>query len=81
MFSINGHSFAVQVQEPYFEDDTDGKLHMHGVFYARKNYYKKKLQVQGYYVYITDIWNLERWLEYCSKVHKRLTIDNTEYMF
>lgn len=72
---------AVQVQEPYFEEDSKGKLHMHGVFYARKNYYRRKLTVQGYYVYITDIWNLDKWLEYCSKIKKVVTIDNTQYMF
>lgn len=72
---------GVHVQEPYFEDDSEGKLHMHGVLYARKNYFKKKLMVQGYYVYLTDIWNLDRWLEYCAKVKHTQEIDNTLYMF
>lgn len=72
---------AVMVQEPYFEEDSKGKIHMHGVLYARKNYYKKKLSVKGYYVYVTDIWDLDRWLEYCKKVKHTATIDNTVYLF
>lgn len=72
---------AVDVKEPYFEDDESGKLHMHGVLYARKNYFRKKLSVPGYYVYITDCWNIDRWLEYCAKVKHTQEIDNTLYMF
>lgn len=72
---------AVQIEEPYFEDDSKGKLHMHGVVVTRKNYYRRKLSVPGYYVYVTDCWNIERWLEYCSKVNKSIKVDNTLYLF
>lgn len=72
---------GVDIKEPYFEEDNSGKLHMHGVLVTRKNYYKRKLQVDGYYVFITDIWNLDRWLEYCAKVKHTQTIDNTQYLF
>jgi len=59
---------AVQLEEPYFEQvSVDSKLHMHGVLYVRKGYYKKKLQIPGYYVYVTDIYRLDTWLEYCKK--------------
>lgn len=72
---------GVMVEEPYFEEDKDGKLHMHGIVSARKNYYRKKLSVFGYHVYITDIWDVDKWIEYCSKVKKTITINNTEYLF
>lgn len=59
---------GVTVREPYFEKDDVGKLHMHGILDVRRNYYKKKLQVPGYYIYTTDCYDLEHWIEYCTKV-------------
>lgn len=80
------------VQPPYYEHDSSGRLHMHGILSVKKGFYKRRLQVPGFYVYTTDCVHIEQWLEYCKKCDpdyllvkklkmERHELDNTEYMF
>lgn len=80
------------VHPPYYEKDSKGRLHMHGILMVKKGFYKKRLQCTGFYVFTTDCQHLEQWLNYCAKAdpmyilvkqlrQERREIDNTQYMF
>lgn len=83
---------GVTLREPYFEQDSAGRLHMHGIIYVRKGFYKKRLQTLGYYIHVRDCYDLEHWLEYCQKtapldpdaealLHAREALDNRKNWF
>lgn len=78
---------GVTLREPYFEKDSSGCLHMHGIIYVRKGFYKKRLQTPGYYIHVKDCYDIDQWLEYCQKtapldpdaamlLHAREALDN-----
>lgn len=81
----------VRVYNPYYEYDSQNILHIHGIMLVKKNFYKKRLQIKGFHVYTTDIYDLEKWKEYITKdqdnqlgflFKERLKkYDNTQYMF
>jgi len=62
------------------ELDSKGKLHAHGVIIIKKHLLKRKLKVENCYIYLTDMYNIDRWTEYITKGDK-CKIDNTKYMF
>jgi len=63
-----------------FEFDKIHKLHAHGIITVRKHFYKRKLQIQGCYIYITDIYDIDKWKSYINKQQEQ-KIDNDIYMF
>jgi len=80
------------VKQPYYEKDKTGRCHMHGILTVKKGFYKRRLQLKGFYVYTTDCVHLEQWMNYCKKVdpdnmliiklrQERKNIENTNYMF
>lgn len=72
----------IMIDDFYTENDSNGKLHLHGVIYVKKNFYKKRLQTDGYYIYTTDIYMKQQWLDYCYKSQQlNVNLDNKQYMF
>lgn len=69
---------GVIVYEPYFEEDSLGKLHVHGILLCKKHFWKNKFQTYGYSIYTTDIYCLEGWMSY---INKTIPINNKNYMF
>lgn len=70
----------VIIEDFITENDSLGKLHLHGIIYVRKNFYKKRLYKTGFHIYCTDMYNKDQWIQYMLKSQPQL-IDNTKYMF
>ncbi len=49
------------------ETDSQGILHYHGVIELAPNFYRKNLRVKGYHLYLTRIYDLQKWINYCFK--------------
>lgn len=61
------------------EEDSKGKLHIHGVIRLRKkNPYFKSLNFEGFHSKYEPIYDLDGWNRYMLKHNK---IDNKQYMF
>jgi len=71
---------SVMIEDFIREHDDHGKLHIHGIIYVKKNFYKKRLQIDGYYVHTTDMYSKEQWFQYMLKSQPGL-IRNDQYMF
>lgn len=71
----NKFSNSVMIEDFISEFDSSNKLHVHGIIYVRKNFFKRRLQVKGFHVYTTDMYSKDQWLLYMHKV------DNNQYMF
>lgn len=57
----------VDIQAGEYERDSTNVLHIHGIIVVKKNFYKRRLQVEGYHVYIRDIYDKTSWLRYINK--------------
>lgn len=55
------------VSRKYYETDSDGNLHMHGIILVRKNFYLKKLCMKGYHVKFEELYDYDGWVKYITK--------------
>lgn len=69
----------IHLQEPFYELDSKGQLHIHGIITVKKHFYKKRLRINDYHIYIKDIYDIDQWISYISKQQK-LHIKTT-YLF
>ncbi len=49
------------------EYDPKGFLHYHGIIECKRNFYRKKLRIAGYHLYLKEIDDLQGWVAYCLK--------------
>lgn len=56
------------------EKDKQGKLHIHGIIYLKKGFYRKKLMMPNLHLKLVELHNREGWIKY---IHKDL-LDTTE---
>lgn len=59
-----------RVTDYWFEFDSCNRLHLHGVAEAAPNYFKKRLDFNGYHRHVTrliDKRDVADWIKYCKK--------------
>lgn len=70
----------VLIEDFITEKDSLGKLHLHGIIYVKKNFYKKRLYTPGFHITSSDMYCKEQWIQYMLKQQPQ-SIDNKQYMF
>lgn len=55
-----------------FEDDSTGRLHIHGIVLLRPGFWRKNLCFDGYHTKLELVYNEQGWLRYISKDRKEL---------
>lgn len=55
------------VTRNYYEKDSKGKWHVHGVVELPKGFYRARVCLPGYHVHFKEIWNEEGWEDYMRK--------------
>lgn len=55
------------------EKDKQGRLHIHGIIYLKKGFYRKKLCMPNLHLKLVELYNKEGWEQY---IHKDL-LDTT----
>lgn len=60
------------------EDDSNGRVHIHGIILLRKGFYRKRLTTPGFSIRLDEIYNEQGWVNY---IYKGKMINNNEYMF
>lgn len=50
-----------------YEEDSEGKLHIHGIIQLDKRFYRKRLQVTGFHMCLREIYDENGWIRYCDK--------------
>lgn len=51
----------------FYEKDSLGKLHVHGIILLRPNFHRKKLVSYGFHTYLEQVYNRAGWLKYITK--------------
>jgi len=51
----------------FFEKDSHGKLHVHGIVLLRKNFFRKRLIITGYHIKLDELYNRGGWERYITK--------------
>lgn len=80
VFEKWSHLTGVGMYPVYYEEDSKGILHAHGIILVQKNFYKKRLQTEGYYIYTTDCYHIENWHSYIQK-SQYFVPKNNVYLF
>lgn len=72
---------GVIVHELVYEND-NGKtykgIHVHGVLYIKKGFYRKRLSKDGYHIKMEEIYSWEGWQKYMNKGYVKKVIMSPE---
>jgi hypothetical protein len=63
----------IPVEYQVEEKDKQGKLHIHGIMYLKKGFYRKRLCMPNLHLKLVELYNKEGWEQY---IHKDL-LDST----
>lgn len=63
----------IPVEYKVEEKDKQGKLHIHGIMYLKKGFYRKRLCMPNLHLKLVELYNKEGWKQY---IHKDL-LDTT----
>jgi len=62
--NLNTHGYIKHIQH---ENDSKGRVHIHGIVLLRKGFLRKKLIVPGFNCHLSEILNEDGWMKYCDK--------------
>jgi len=51
----------------FYERDSSGKLHVHGIVQLRKGFMRKRLAIQGFHMHLVEIYERQGWEKYILK--------------
>jgi hypothetical protein len=72
------------IKDYSFEQDSRGKLHMHGIIMLKRHFHRKRLMHEGFHIKLVEIYDETGWINY---IHKEPAsppeqrVNNEEYMF
>jgi len=51
----------------FYEKDSKGKLHVHGIVQLRKGFMRKRLGINGFHMHLVEIYERQGWEKYILK--------------
>lgn len=61
---------GIRLEQCYYEPDSKGICHMHGIAYIPKGFLRKKICINGFHTKFVEIYDREGWIQYCKKNQK-----------
>lgn len=61
---------GIEIHSLYYEEDkgkTYNGIHVHGIIYVKKNFYRKKLAMDGFSIKMEEIYSWDGWQKYLNK--------------